>query len=329
MIQVRLKVPVRRIRTDNGTEFVNQTLHEYYEKVGISHETSVARSPQQNGVVERRNCTLIEAARTMLIYAKAPLFLWVEAVATAYFNDLTPMASEHSSSGAALHEMTPATISSGLVPNPPPLTPFVPPSRSDWDILFQPMFDELLTPPPSIDNPTPEVIALIAEVVALVPAVSTGSPSSTNVDQDAPSPSNSQTTPETQHPVIPNNVEEDNHDIEFAHIGNDPYFDIPIPEVPFDQSSFLMLFLPFEPKNYKDALTQACWIEAMQEELNEFERLEVWELVPRPDKVMVITLTWIYKVKLDELGGILKNKARLVLPHGYRQEEGIDFEESF
>nr|GFD38528.1 integrase, catalytic region, zinc finger, CCHC-type, peptidase aspartic, catalytic [Tanacetum cinerariifolium] len=63
-----------------------------------------------------------------------------------------------------------------------------------------------------------------------------------------------------------------------------------------------------EPKTYKDALTQACWIEAIQEEIHEFERLEVWELVPRPDKVMVITLKWI--VKLDELGGILKNKAR-------------------
>ncbi|GKG08454.1 retrovirus-related pol polyprotein from transposon TNT 1-94, partial [Tanacetum coccineum] len=75
MIQVRLKVPIKQIRTDNGTEFVNQTLHEYYEKVGISHETSVAHSPQQNGVVERRNRTLIEDARTMLIYAKALLFL--------------------------------------------------------------------------------------------------------------------------------------------------------------------------------------------------------------------------------------------------------------
>nr|GFC07530.1 retrovirus-related Pol polyprotein from transposon TNT 1-94 [Tanacetum cinerariifolium] len=83
-----------------------------------------------------------------------------------------------------------------------------------------------------------------------------------------------------------------------------------------------------EPKTYKEALTQACWIEAMQEELNDFEHLEVWELVPRPDKVMVITLKWIYKVKLDELGGILKNKARLVA-RGYRQEEWIDFEESF
>ncbi|GJV27182.1 retrovirus-related pol polyprotein from transposon TNT 1-94, partial [Tanacetum coccineum] len=66
----------------------------------------------------------------------------------------------------------------------------------------------------------------------------------------------------------------------------------------------------------------------MQEELHEFDCLKVWELVPRPDKVMIITLKWIYKVKLDEMGGILKNKARLVA-RGYRQEEGIDFEESF
>ncbi|GKE95810.1 retrovirus-related pol polyprotein from transposon TNT 1-94, partial [Tanacetum coccineum] len=85
MIQVRLKVPVRHIRTDNGTEFVNQTLRESYEKVGISHETYVACSPQQNGVVERRNRTLIEAVRTMLIYAKSPLFLWAEAVSTTCY----------------------------------------------------------------------------------------------------------------------------------------------------------------------------------------------------------------------------------------------------
>nr|GEY56741.1 retrovirus-related Pol polyprotein from transposon TNT 1-94 [Tanacetum cinerariifolium] len=85
MIQVRLKVLFRRIRTDNGTEFVNQTLRDYYEEVGISHETSVARSPQQNGVFERRTRTLIKVACTMLIYAQDPLFLWAEVVATACF----------------------------------------------------------------------------------------------------------------------------------------------------------------------------------------------------------------------------------------------------
>ncbi|GKG26530.1 hypothetical protein Tco_0402233, partial [Tanacetum coccineum] len=72
---------------------------------------------------------------------------------------------------------------------------------------------------------------------APVPAVSTSSPSSTTVNKDAPSPSNSQTTPETQSPLIPNDVEEDNHDIGVAHMGNDPYFGIQIPEVPSDQSS--------------------------------------------------------------------------------------------
>ncbi|GJY14929.1 retrovirus-related pol polyprotein from transposon TNT 1-94 [Tanacetum coccineum] len=336
-------------KTDNGTKFVNQTLRGYYEKVGISHKTHVARSPQQNGIVERRNRTLIEAARTMLIYAKALLFLWAEVVATACytqkrsivrlchgktpyeilhdkppdlsffhvfgalcyptndsenldFDELTAMASEHSSSGPTLYEMTPATISLGLVPNPPPSTPFVPPSK-----------------------------------IAPEPAASIGSPFSTTVDQDAPLPSNSQTTPETQSPIIPNDVEEDYHDIKVAHMGNDPYFGIPILEIHSDQSSssdsihtivhpdhqiskhnskwtkdhpleniigeiarpvstrlqlheqalfcYYNAFLTIvEPKMYKDALTQSCWIEAMQEELNEFECLGVWELVPRPDK---------------------------------------------
>ncbi|GJU06790.1 retrovirus-related pol polyprotein from transposon TNT 1-94 [Tanacetum coccineum] len=85
MIQVRLTTTVRNIRTDNGTEFVNQTLRSYYESVDISHETLVVCTPQQNGVVERQNHTLVEVARTMLILAKAPLFLWAEAVATACY----------------------------------------------------------------------------------------------------------------------------------------------------------------------------------------------------------------------------------------------------
>ncbi|GJT83845.1 retrovirus-related pol polyprotein from transposon TNT 1-94 [Tanacetum coccineum] len=299
---VRLKETVRHIRTDNGTEFVNQTLREYYEKVGISHETSVARSPQQNGVVKRRNRTLIEAAHTMLIYAKAPLFsMGPRSVATSLytqnrfydtptprenlgklqpkadigifigyaptkkafriynkrtrriietihvdFDELTAMASEHSSSGPALHEMTPATISSGLVPNPHPSTPFVPPSRTDWDMLFQPLFDEFLNPSPSVDHPAPEVVAPINEVIAPALADSTGSPSSTTVDQDAPS-------------LISTWLQLHKQALFF-------YYD-----------AFLTAV---EPKTYKDALTQACWVEAMQEELNEFEQIEVWELVP-------------------------------------------------
>ncbi|GJT12720.1 retrovirus-related pol polyprotein from transposon TNT 1-94 [Tanacetum coccineum] len=83
-----------------------------------------------------------------------------------------------------------------------------------------------------------------------------------------------------------------------------------------------------EPKTYKQALEHSCWIEAMQEEIHEFERLDVWILVPYPDNILIIPLKWIFKIKLDEYGDVLKNKARLVAK-GYRQEAGIDFEESF
>ncbi|GJU59280.1 retrovirus-related pol polyprotein from transposon TNT 1-94 [Tanacetum coccineum] len=204
-------------KTDNGTEFVNQTLRKYYEKVGISHETSVARSPQQNGVVERRNrkngvverrnvdlckssiilmgrssCYRIENLGKLQLKADIGIFIGYAPTKKAFriynrctrriiktihvdFDELTAMASEHSSLGLPLYEMTPATISSGLVPNLPPSTPFVPPSRTDWNILFQPLFDELLTPTPSVDLPAPEVIAPINKLVAPVLAVSTGS----------------------------------------------------------------------------------------------------------------------------------------------------------
>nr|GEU76027.1 hypothetical protein [Tanacetum cinerariifolium] len=268
-------------------------------KVGISHETSVARSPQQNNVVERHNRTLIEAARTI--------------------------------SGPELHEMTPATISLGLVPKPTSSTSFGPPSRKDWDLLFQLLFNELLTPSPSVDLLAHDVIAPIDEVIAPKPVESTSSPSSTTVDEDAPSPSKSQTTLETQPPIIPHDVEEDNHDIQVAHMDNDPLF--VSTRLQLHEQALICYYDSFltsvEPKTYKDALTQSRWIKAMQEELNEF--------VPRPNKVMVITLKWIYKVNLDELGGlqisqsprgIFINQSKYALEslkkHGFKSCDPVD-----
>nr|GEX70217.1 retrovirus-related Pol polyprotein from transposon TNT 1-94 [Tanacetum cinerariifolium] len=170
------------------------------------------------------------------------------------------------------------------------------------------MFDELLNPPPSVVNQVPEAIAPIVEVIPPVNADLTGSPSSTTVEQDAPSTSNSTTPTETQSSIIPQDVRDDNLDIEVAHMGSDPL--LVSTRLQLHEQALFCHYDAFltsvEPKMYKEALTQSCWIEAMQEELHEFEHLKVWELLPRPDK----------------------NKARLVA-RGYPQEEGIDFEESF
>ncbi|GJT96492.1 retrovirus-related pol polyprotein from transposon TNT 1-94 [Tanacetum coccineum] len=85
MIQRNLQAQVITVRTDRGTEFLNKTLHAYFKEEGIEHQTSIPRTPEHNGVVERRNRTLVEAARMMLSASKLPLSFWAEAVATACY----------------------------------------------------------------------------------------------------------------------------------------------------------------------------------------------------------------------------------------------------
>ncbi|GKB58675.1 retrovirus-related pol polyprotein from transposon TNT 1-94 [Tanacetum coccineum] len=167
------------------------------------------------------------------------------------------------------------------------------------------MFDEYLEPP-GVERSIPPAPAVQVQVV------SAATPSSTTIDQDAPStkPSSEESSSgdvssaESTQVIPPHN-----------HLGKWSK-DHPLDNV------------IVEPKNVKTAMDEACWFEAMQEEIHKFDRLQVWELVPKPDCVMIIALKWIYKVKLDEYGDVLKNKAQLVAK-GYRQEEGIDFEESF
>nr|GEW09311.1 retrovirus-related Pol polyprotein from transposon TNT 1-94 [Tanacetum cinerariifolium] len=287
-----------------------------------------AQIQDKNDVVERRNWTPVEAARTMLIFSKALLFLWAEAINTACytqncslirlsynktsyelmhdknpnlsflyvfgslcyltndcedlgklnakadigifvgyapikkafriynrrtqkimetihvtFDELTAMAFKQFSSGPGLQSMIPATSSSGHIPNPVPQLPFNPPTRNDWDRLFQPIFDEYFNPPSSAISPVPVAVAPRTVDIA-------GSPLSTTIYQDAPSSSTSSTNQQEQ------------------------------------------------------------------------------SLIISQDKFMLIKLKWIYKVKTYEFGGVLKNKARLVA-QGFRKKEGIDFEESF
>ncbi|GJV83053.1 retrovirus-related pol polyprotein from transposon TNT 1-94 [Tanacetum coccineum] len=178
----------------------------------------------------------------------------------------------------------------GLVPNPSPSTPFVPPTRSDWDLLFQPMFDES----PNVDVHAPEVIAPIPDAVAPEHAVSTGSPSSTTVDQDAPSPSNSHTNSATPTPSVSHssliNLIQTLYRFHSTQLHEQAY-----------SVTLMPVLTSVETLELQEALTQACGLKLCKEELHEFERLE--EVSEK------LRLGW--SARCD------------------RQEEGIDFEESF
>ncbi|GJU07511.1 retrovirus-related pol polyprotein from transposon TNT 1-94 [Tanacetum coccineum] len=268
----------------------------------------------------------------------------------------------YNSSGPGLQFMTLGTSCSGLIPNPVPQQPFNPQTRNDWDRLF--MFDEYFNPPSSAVSPVP--IATTPRAVDI-----TASPSSTNIDQDAPSSSTSSTNQQQRSSIISQCVEEPIPNAHFDDPDHEPLHDVstsqeslsnaqsshssleligrwttdhPLANVISNPSRLVSTRKQFEtdvrwyyfdaflnfvvPKNFKEAMLESLRIEAMQEEIHEFKRLQVWEFLPCPDKVMLIKLKWIFKVKTDEFDKVLKNKARLVA-QGFRQEEGIDFKESF
>ncbi|GJY66679.1 retrovirus-related pol polyprotein from transposon TNT 1-94 [Tanacetum coccineum] len=294
-IQVDLNKTVRYIRTDKGTEF-SSVLTQMYESVKARKRTKQAALPRS-------------------------------------------------------YTLTLGQISSGLVPNMVPAAPYVPPTNKE---LLQLMFDEYLEPP-HVERP-----------VSLTPSVpdpvnSSGTPSSTTIDQDAPFPSHSPSSLNLQSLSLQqgiageSNIMEDNP---LAPVDNYPFVNVFAPEPSSEESSsgdvcsaestyvtqthhhlrkwskdhpldnvignpsrpvstrkqlatdalwclYNSVLSKVEPKNFKSAITKDCWFQAMQDEIHEFDQLQ-----------------------LDEYGDVLKNKARLVAK-GYRQEEGIDFEESF
>lgn len=89
MIQTQFHTTIKILRSDNGREFVNKTMSEFFQQKGLVHQTSCAYTPEQNGVAERKNRTILEATRALMIESKVPHFLWPEAVATAIFTSQT------------------------------------------------------------------------------------------------------------------------------------------------------------------------------------------------------------------------------------------------
>nr|GEW67365.1 hypothetical protein [Tanacetum cinerariifolium] len=271
-IYVRLQAPVIIVRTDNGTEFKNQVLKEHFDSVGITHENSAAKTPQQNGVVECKNRTLVEAARTMIRKTMETM--------NVTFDELSAMAFEQNSLRPGLQSMTSRQISSELELTYAPSTITLQrPSKRDLDILFEPLYNEFLGGR-SAEAPRAIPAALLEQNVQAPTA-------SMSVQDSAPVPTNSSNTI----------VSSDNVDMTSQQHAQ-------------------------QQRN----LTPSPTASAADNVLN--ARLDVWELVPSPDGIKPLTLKWLFKNKHDEENKVIRNKTRLVM-RGYRQEEGIDFEESF
>nr|GEU40862.1 hypothetical protein [Tanacetum cinerariifolium] len=464
LVQRGLHAQVRVVRTDKGMEFLNQTLHAYFAAEGILHQTSVALTPEQNGVVERRNRTFVEAAQTVLSAAKVTLFFWAEAIATACFtqnrslviprhqktpyhiiNDRKPsvkffhifgslcyivrdgenldkikekgdarifvgyftqsrayrvfnnrtrvivetihvnfdelpqMASDHVSSDPGPQCQRTALEHDSLSPGPQCQENVTQADRTvttsnELDLLFSLMFAELL------NGSSPVVSKSSAVTTADVP----------NQRQQCTTPLNNQTTTDptcqvpTHTPTVASSESMNQAEMveEYAQVENDEFINIfctpvqdrgetssrhvdssnmhtfyqhhpskhrwtkdhPLEQVIGNPSQsvrtrrqlelngemcmFALTVSRTESKNIKEVMADSTWIELMQEELHQFDRLYVWELVDIPLCKNVINMKWLWKNKRDEENTVIRNKSRL-MAKGYAQKEGVDFEESF
>ncbi|GJY72299.1 retrovirus-related pol polyprotein from transposon TNT 1-94 [Tanacetum coccineum] len=338
-IQNQLGCTIVSIRTDHGREFDNEVqFGEFCNANGITHNFSAPRTPQSNGVVERKNRTLQEMSRTMLNEQSLPQKFWCNAVDTSTYilNRILIR---------TILGKTPYEILRGRKPTldyfrvfgskcfilntKDYLTKFDPKSyegvflgysqNSKAYIILNKhtrkieeslnvTFDE--TPPPSKTSPLVDDDLDEEEAIREIEKKNLE-----NVVEDE--------TLEIDE--IVNIKESRNHPLENV-IGN--LNQRTLRSQAQNQSNFYCFISTIEPKNVNEALGDESWIVAMQEELNQFIANDVWELVPQPKNMTIIGTKWVFRNKLDENGVVSRNKARLVA-QGYNQQEGIDYDETY
>nr|GEZ87981.1 hypothetical protein [Tanacetum cinerariifolium] len=392
--QAGLQAQVRVVRTDKGTEFLNQTLHAYFAAEGILHQTSVARTPEQNGVVERRNRTLVEAARIMLSAAKVPLFFWAEAIATACFtqnrslviprhdktpyhiiNDRKPSVKFFYIFGSICYILSPANQRQANVPQADRTVT----TSNELDFLFSLMFDELLNGSSKVVSKSFAVSAADAlyqrqnhttplnnhttpvstcQASTLKPSIS----SSENINQAETYAENDQvaddefinifSTPvQDQGETSSRHVDSSNMHTFYQRYPSEHRWtkDHPLEQVIGNPSQsvrarhqlesnaemcmFALTMSRTKPKNIKEAMADSAWIESMQEELHQFDRLddegvdfeESFAPVARLEAVRLFIAYAAHKsftnyqmyVKIAFLDGPLKEKVYVNQPDGF------------
>ncbi|GJX83564.1 retrovirus-related pol polyprotein from transposon TNT 1-94 [Tanacetum coccineum] len=395
---------VKIIRCDNGTEFKNRVMSKFCEKKGIKREFSVARTPQQNGVAERRNRTLIEAARTMLADSKLPTTFWAEAVNTAcYMQNRVFIVKPHNKTPYELFRgrtpslsfMRPFGCHVTILNTLDHLVKFDGKSNDGFFVGYslnskafrvynirtkkveENVHVRFLEDNPIITGDGPKWlfdIDVITESMHYVPVVAGSSqdyilmPLWKNgllFDSSLKNASNDELQPSSD--AGKKDDESENKEVELmikrslktvlqmiykdhsldnvigdvlssvktrrmTKTTNEQRFISAVYEGKTHEDLHTCLFVCFlsqeESKRIAKALSDSAWVEAMQEELLQFQLQKVWILVDLPKGKRAIGTKWIFRNKKDERGIVIKNKARLVA-QGYTQEEGIDYDEVF
>ncbi|XP_019189509.1 PREDICTED: uncharacterized protein LOC109183937 [Ipomoea nil] len=347
--------PIIRIRSDHGREFDNQVFDDWCASVGIFHEYSAPKTPQQNGVVERKNRTIQEMARVLLNAKDLPQRFWAEAVSTAChtINQVYLRPGTHH---------TPYEIWKGKKPNinyfhifgsrcfilkdRNPTGKFEPKSDEGYFLgystnsrayrVYNKVTKSIMESANVVVDDQPEEIT---EVIRVSNPEDTPEPDTNN-------PEPPETTSSDSTPTSPATSSEPGPDPDAGALDGAIrlHKDHPTQNIIGNPSSgvrtrgikryylelagYTCYTSEIEPKTVKEALSDEHWIKAMQEELGQFERNKVWNLVPKPDGVNVVGTKWIFHNKTDSARNIARNKARLVA-QGYSQIEGIDYEETF
>nr|GFA06577.1 retrovirus-related Pol polyprotein from transposon TNT 1-94 [Tanacetum cinerariifolium] len=327
-----------------------KTLANFFDEVGITQQFSPTRTPQQNGVVERRNRTLVEAARTMLTFVNLPSFLWAEAIATACFTQNRSIIHKH-------FVKTPYELINKRKPNikffrvfrcrcyllndyegvrkikvKGDIRVFV--GHSKESAAFRIYYKRTSKIHESVNVNFDEISEMDSKQISLEPSLS-----------------NLNKTGKSLNPSVSQVSEASRKYLEdLFHNFYDEYFDsskitnpkeVILPQTNTQSilnnmirngdeasTSHNVFNERLEDAYFNATLRDADWVSAMQEELDQFARLKVWRLVPRPEGKSVIKTKWIFKNKKDESSLVIQNKARPVAV-GYSQYEGIDYDETF
>nr|GEV40459.1 retrovirus-related Pol polyprotein from transposon TNT 1-94 [Tanacetum cinerariifolium] len=339
LVQRGLHAQVRIVRTDKGMEFLNKTLHAYFAVEGILHQTFVAQTPEQNDVVERQNRTLVEAARIMLSATKVPMFFWAESIATTCFT-------QNRSLVIPRHKKTPYHIINDRKPSVKFFYIFGPLCYIVRDGENLDKMKEKGNACIFIGHSTQSRVYMMASDHVSSDPVPKCQRTALEHDSLSPRPQCQENVPHADKTVTTSNELDLLFSLMFDELLNgsaqvvSKSFTKTTADAPNqlrtrrqlesdgEMCMFALTVSRTEPKNIKKAMANSAWIDSMQEELHQFDRLDVWELVDRPLCKNVINMKWLWKNKRDEENTVIRNKSRLVAK-GYAQKEGVDFEESF